>query len=519
MALTLYDALKFFDYTATRPEPDAGRVVLTDLVSDARKVTPGAAFYAHQGAHVDGRSFIPEAIARGARLILLQANEADAATRRACGDLPIIALRAPSDLGKFAAYFFGYPSRRLRLLGVTGTNGKTTITFLIAQLLQGLEKKCYILGTLGCGFLGKLHKSPNTTLEPIELQRTLAQAVEEGARYAVMEVSSIGAAENRISGCEFFGGIFTNLTRDHLDYHHTMENYAAAKLKFLRMVPPEHVVLNAMDEYGRKWLDELAGSIYYAAAGALPFLADKRGLLASRLEFTHEGTQFAIDSALGDFKVKLPLYGAFNVFNYLAAISLLHVLGQPFPELMRVSAQLQPVVGRMERFAVAGCAPVCIVDYAHTPDGVEQALKAAREHMDADGVLACVLGCGGDRDSGKRPVMAQKAAVYADRVFITADNPRTEDPLRIIDDMLLGVVAARDKIEVIPDRKAAIAAAFKWAQQENGVLLVAGKGHEDYQILKDKTIHFSDREEVCRLLGLPAPQPLYAAAQTEEQPS
>ena len=516
MQRSLYDVLNYF--SVANVPATAKEVKLTDLVSDTRKLQPGAIFYAHKGAHVDGRKFIGEAIAKGAALILLQREQADEATLQACQKVPVALFSKVDEVGKFASYFFDYPSLKLRLLGVTGTNGKTTITFLMAQLLQAFDKKCYILGTLGYGFLGHLHKSPNTTLEPIELQRHLAQAVAEGARYAVMEVSSIGVVEGRVSGCTFFGGVFTNLTRDHLDYHHTMENYAAAKEQFLRMVPPRHLVINAEDEYGHKWLQQFGESIYYAREGVKSIMADKRGLIATQLQYHKNGTSLYLASNMGRYEVNLPLMGAFNVSNYLAALSLLHVIGLPFNELIRASANLKPVVGRMERFSAPdGAAPLCIVDYAHTPDGVEQALKAAREHMELNAPLICVLGCGGDRDSGKRPIMARKAAVYADKVFITSDNPRTEDPQRIIDEMLLGVSMASEKISVIVDRKEAIAAAVAYGRAHaHSVVLVAGKGHEDYQILKDKTIHFSDREEVCALLGLPQPAGLYAESNAVE---
>ncbi len=510
MQRTLYEIKEFL---GLKPDAADRQQVLTDLVSSQREVSPGAIFYARKGLHTDARTLIPEALERGAGAVLMDKADAEPNFVALCGRVPCLILGKKSDLAQLASFFFHHPSEKLRLLGVTGTNGKTTVTFLTAQLLESLGKKCYILGTLGCGFLGQLKKSANTTLEPIALQRELALAVSQGARYAVMEVSSIGAAEGRIDGCSFFGAAFTNLTRDHLDYHQTMENYAEAKFSFLSRVKPQRVVINADDEWGRQFLCRLDQSVYFGSDKSLPFITDKRGMYAGKLSFNSNGCQFEVVSSLGQIAVKLPLFGAFNVSNYMAAISLLHAVGLPLPEMLAFSDKLKPVVGRMERFAATSGQdlPLCVVDYAHTPDGVEQALKACRQHMAGGGRLICVLGCGGDRDAGKRPLMALKAAVFADEVILTMDNPRSEDPKAIIDDMLLGVAEARFKVSCVLDRRKAIAAAVQSGSAQPGsVVLIAGKGHEDYQILKDRTIHFSDREEACRLLGLPAPAGLYA---------
>ena len=519
MHKTLFEIKEFLGHDRTEEDK---QTVITSAASSSQQVTPGALFLARRGRHVDARQFIPEAAERGCVCAALLKGADDIPTRRTCRELglPFIVLDGVRQLGLLAAFLYGNPSEKLRLLGVTGTNGKTTVTFLIAQMLEKLGKKCWILGTLGCGPLGHLTKSANTTLEPLELQRQLALAVEDGARYAVMEVSSIGAAEGRISGCRFFGGAFTNLTRDHLDYHGSMENYAAAKFSFLNSIEPKRIVINADDGCGRDFMVRLPQAVYFACDSRQPFLADKRGIYASDIVFTPQGSQFNVNSGLGRSQVSLPLLGEFNVSNYLAALSLLHIIGLPFPELLRVSADLKPVAGRMERFAAADPhKPAIIVDYAHTPDGVEQALKAARVHLPADCRLFCILGCGGDRDAGKRPLMALKAAVWADEVIITTDNPRSEDPWSIIHEMMLGVPPVKKNIQTILDRRTAIETAFEQASRcGRAVILIAGKGHEDYQILADRTIHFSDREEACRLLGLPAPASLYPqpAAKPEE---
>lgn len=485
-------------------------MVLTDMVSDSRKVSPGAVFYARRGRHFDGRKFIPDAVKRGAAAIMLDTMDTDEEVLRLCGDTPVVVMRRDPPLARLAAEFFDHPSSKLRLIGVTGTNGKTTTCFLIAQMLEFLHKKCMILGTLGCGRIGHMSPAANTTLEPIELQRCLNAAVEQGCQYAVMEVSSIGAAENRVDQCSFAAGVFTNLTRDHLDYHGTMECYAAAKSHFLSSVKSqENVVINIDDEYGRNFLNTRQEAVFYGSDASLGMLTGRRGLFYSQLRFVPDGTRFCINSGAGSNEVHLPLLGSFNVSNLMAALSVLNTLSLPYGALLSSISSLKPVVGRMERFA-AGNGSFVIVDYAHTPDGVEQALRAAREHMSVSKKLICVLGCGGNRDAGKRPIMTLKALVNSDVVILTEDNPRDEDPQEIINMMLLGAAADRQRVSVIPDRREAIEKACELAAAEPGsVAVICGKGHEDYQIFADRTIHFSDREEVCRKLGLPAPAPLY----------
>lgn len=485
------------------------KLKITDLVSDSRKVTAGAIFYAHKGVHADGRTFIPKALAAGAAAVALDYGCDDEATLKLCGDVPVLVWGKEANIGEIASAFFDHPSKKMRLLGVTGTNGKTTTTFIIAQLLEMQHKKCLILGTLGWGFIGSLHKSPNTTLEPIELQRRLAWGVEQGARYGVMEVSSIGVEEGRIDGCTFTAACFTNLTRDHLDYHKTMENYANAKLKFLQRLDQSMVCINADDDYGMSFLNKLPEAAYFSGDKKVNCITERRGIFYSSLRFDAHGSHFMVHSGLGCDEVSMPLYGSFNVENYMAAVGTLHLLSLPLPTMYKDAANLKPVTGRMERF-VGNDGTTMIVDYAHTPDGVEQSLKAARQHMPMEGKLIAVLGCGGDRDAGKRPLMALKAMVNADFAIFTSDNPRSEDPQAIIDEMLLGAAGEPGKTLVEIDRKKAIAKACEMARKNKGaVAAILGKGHEDYQIFKDKTIHFSDREEVCALLGLPAPAPLY----------
>lgn len=487
------------------------KLQLADLISDSREVSAGAVFYAKKGIHVDARRFIPQALAAGAAAVALDYGCDDAETLKLCGEVPVLVWGKEADIGEIASAFYDHPSRKMRLLGVTGTNGKTTTTFIIAQLLELQHKKCLILGTLGWGFFGALHKSANTTLEPVELQRRLAWGVEQGARYAVMEVSSIGVEEGRINGCTFTAACFTNLTRDHLDYHKTMENYANAKLKFLQRLDQSMVCINADDEYGMSFLNKLPEAAYFGGDKKVNCITERRGLFYSNARFDAHGSHFLVHSGLGCDEVSLPLYGSFNVENYMAAVGTLHLLALPLPSMYQDAVRLQPVTGRMERF-VGSDGTTMIVDYAHTPDGVEQALKAARQHMSTDGMLIAVLGCGGDRDAGKRPLMALKAVVNADFVIFTSDNPRSEDPQGIIDEMLLGASGEPSKTEVELDRKKAIAKACELARKHPGaVAAILGKGHEDYQIFKDRTIHFSDREEVCTLLQLPAPAPLYQA--------
>ena len=478
-------------------------IEFNDLEVDSRNVKAGNIFIALKGTKVNGLDYAQKAIDSGALAIVYeQGNEPDEQLIKSV-KIPFIKLPAKKNLGEFCSWFYDNPSISLSLIGVTGTNGKSTITQLLAQWISGsFSNKCAVLGTLGYGFLPKLEKSSNTTLDAVRLQRTLADMVKQGARYAALEVSSIGVCEGRIDGCHFAAGGFTNLTRDHLDYHKTMEEYASAKFRFLERVPSSRVAVNLDDAEGQRMAERLGNVIAYSCSpdfsGSSASLFYSQYVYVKKAVYKPSGISLEIESSYGQGKCDIKLLGGFNVQNFVCALSIMLSLGFNFDKLMKTASSLKPVRGRMECFKKSGL-PHIVVDYAHTPDGVEQVLRGVREHH-PDGRIWCVLGCGGDRDKGKRPIMAIKASVYADMAVFTSDNPRTEDPAAILKDMASGVSLASNVV-MIEDRKKAIEYAFEHATEKD-CIVIAGKGHEDYQIFKDKTIHFSDREIACSLLGV-----------------
>lgn len=564
---------------------------------------------------------------------------------KAIADAKMLRLVLPSNksLSALAGFIYDNPSEKLRLIGVTGTNGKSTITSLIAQMLNRCGHKCALFGTLGYGFLDDLQVSANTTLDAISLQRELAHYVELGADYAVMEVSSIGFCEGRVSGLSFFAGAFSNLSRDHLDYHQNMGDYFASKLNFLKMIPERYLVVNCNNQEGSKIASEISNCYQVTIQSTASTASIASQLNIQNIKYESSYTELAINvGAKKTLSTKLGLLGKFNVENFAVALGVLVSMGYDIKFLMRNASKLKPITGRMECFCLPE-KPRLIVDYAHTPDGVEQALRAARNHTDGSGRIFAIVGCGGDRDMGKRPIMALKSSVYADYAIFTADNPRSEKLDNIINDMLLGVetdpsesaryvlldkyyqitlllkdhqdivdqalakikdthhpdytyceavlaqaigknkpfeelnteleivchesnddlfyehasdyvtqvlnccaqsltfeqydalrvkydktlvnhalkgayyqahqeifgmpvclIKDKDVIRnvfVIKDRYQAIRFAYEHANK-NDCVVIAGKGHEDYQIFADKTIHFSDREICCELLGI-----------------
>jgi UDP-N-acetylmuramoyl-L-alanyl-D-glutamate--2,6-diaminopimelate ligase len=479
-------------------------IEVLDLEIDSRKIKEGSAFLALKGTRTNGLKYMRSAQEAGAAAILYQEKNPPSDEDLEGITIPVIKIPKDKKIGLLASWFYDNPSNKIGLIGITGTNGKSTITQLIAQWLSfGMDTKCAVLGTLGFGFLPDLQKSSNTTLDAVTLQKTLYQMVHQGAHYAALEVSSIGAVEGRIDGCTFSAAGYTNLTRDHLDYHKTMENYAEAKLNFLKRVPPKRIVLNVDNEQGIKYSEELHGCVAYSCKS--DFFSSTNSLLFNRYVWIKSATYKAhsivieVESSYGSGKCEIGLLGGFNVENFACALTVLLNLGFPLDKLLSTASKLKPIKGRMECFT-AEHKPHIVVDYAHTPDGVEQVLRGVREHH-PDGDIWCVLGCGGDRDKGKRPIMAIKASVFADHAVFTSDNPRTEDPKAILDDMQNGVIAEAHNFVCIEDREKAIRYAFEHATEKDCVV-IAGKGHEDYQIFKDKTIHFSDREIACKLLGV-----------------
>jgi len=460
------------------------------LSADSRRVRPGDVFVAFPGAQADGRDFIAQAVANGAAAVIAEAGRG-ATARVGAHDAPIVEVAGLAALsGEIAHLVYGRPSEHLWLAGVTGTNGKTSVSQWIAQAMNALQHRCAVIGTLGNGFLDSLDESPNTTPDAITLHAALAGFVARGADACAMEVSSIGLDQGRVNGAVFDVAVFTNLTRDHLEYHGTMEKYAAAKE--LLFVAPRlaAAVLNLDDPVGAGLAAKLKGragtrirTIGYTLAGADSGGAEEM-LHAENLRMGAAGVEFDLHGV----HFTAPVVGRFNVSNLLAVIGALLTRNERLEDIAVALRRLQPPPGRMQ--ALGGVdQPLIVVDYAHTPDALEKALGVLRETAAVrGGRLICVFGCGGERDPGKRPQMGAIAGRLADRVVITSDNPRREDPQAIIDDILAGLQRA-PAVEV--DRGRAIAAAVADADRRD-VILLAGKGHEPYQEIAGVRHPFSD---------------------------
>ncbi|MEB3350886.1 MAG: UDP-N-acetylmuramoyl-L-alanyl-D-glutamate--2,6-diaminopimelate ligase [Cyanobacteriota bacterium] len=459
---------------------------------DSRRVGPGTVFVGLPGDRVDGGTFWPQALADGAVLAVV-GPAAAAAVPPAAGQPVLVADEPVAALaGRLAAEFWQQPSQRFRLIGVTGTNGKTTTTHLIEHLAQAGGRPAALFGTLVNRWPGQAVTAQHTTAFADALQAQLAQAVEAGATIGAMEVSSHALDQQRVAGCRFAGAVFTNLTQDHLDYHPSMEAYFAAKaMLFHEPLLQGRAVINVDDPWGRT----LAEGVPCWRASLEDASADLR---IEQLTMAADGVSGLLVSPVGSGRFHSPLLGRFNLMNLLEAVGVLLQQDMPLEGLLAALASFRGVPGRMERVAAPGTLPqpAVLVDYAHTPDGLENALAACRPF--SRGRLICVFGCGGDRDRGKRPLMGGIAARLADQVVVTSDNPRTEDPQRILDDILAGIPAGTP-LTVDPDRAAAIAAAVSAAGPDD-LVLIAGKGHEDYQILGTRKVHFDDREEAEKAL-------------------
>lgn len=486
---------------ALRPLPElvagfaeAPPLAVRDLTLDSRQARKGTVFLACQGTRQHGLQFLPEALARGASAVLWE--PAPGVGPPDC-PVPAIAVEKLSQhAGEIAARFFGHPSRHLHCIGVTGTDGKTSTAYLLAQALEQLDTPCLYLGTLGAGRFGALRAGDHTTPDPVSLQRALQRAREQGAAAVAMEVSSHALDQARVAAVRFHTAVLTNIGRDHLDYHGTVERYAAAKKKLFADLPTQALVLNRDDATGARWAQELAARqpLVYGIEGPAP---GGRYVLAQRLMLSPAGLSFDVASHEGRGRIESRLLGRFNACNLLAALGALLEKGVPLGRACAALSRAQTVPGRIEGFRGPKAAPLVVVDYAHTPQALRQVLEAARAHC--AGRLWCVFGCGGDRDRGKRPLMGAAAAQYADRVILTDDNPRGEDPAAIVREIRAGFPAGYSA-PVVHDRAEAIA----WAVREagkNDVVVVAGKGHEDYQLYGAERRSFSDRAFVAGLTG------------------
>lgn len=464
------------------------------LKLDSRSVAPGDAFVAVPGYQVDGRDYIAAAAAAGAQVILC---ESDGYGISAHGKAYVVEVpQLKSKLSELAGRFFGHPGAAMQVVGVTGTNGKTSVTYLIAELLQGLGVRAGVIGTTGSGFPGALLPETHTTPDPIAVQQRLAALRAEGATVVAMEVSSHALVQRRVEAVPFAVGVATNISRDHLDYHGTMANYADAKRRLFTELATTQAVLNVDDAALTAWLPDRADAWRYS----LQAQAHPRCVYAEEIRYTDDGTEFLLNFPVGEQRataaVRSPLLGEFNVYNLLAAMVAVAQLGHDWPEICQVADQMQAVPGRMEAFHGAGKA-MTIVDYAHTPDALQQVLSAVRRHC--KGQLWCVFGCGGDRDRGKRPQMGAVAARYADRVVVTDDNPRTERPEQIVNDILTGI-PQQSSVEVMFGRREAVAQTIAKAQPDD-VVVLAGKGHEDYQVIGNQRIDYDERAWVKAIMG------------------
>ncbi len=475
------------------------------LSADSRDLRAGDAFVAYPGASADGRRFIPDAIARGAAAVLWEREGFSWDQSWRVPNVGVDGLRALA--GHLAHEVYACPSEKLWLAGVTGTNGKTSCSQWIAQALGSLGRKTAVIGTLGSGFPGapggkmaaELAPSVNTTPDAIALHRRLAEFLQAGAQGVVMEVSSIGLDQGRVNGARFDVALLTNLSRDHLDYHGDMERYAAAKAQLFDLPGLSGAVLNMDDVLGVRIAQKLAGSqVARAGNSAHAGVASAAGLEffleAENIRLSREGLAFGLLSSWGRAEVKSGLLGRFNVANLLGVLGVLLGAGVPLAPAVAALDALTPPPGRMQRLGGAG-KPLAVVDYAHSPDALEEVLIGLRPLRSQEGGrLICVFGCGGDRDRGKRSLMGAIAARSADQVVLTSDNPRSEDPLEIITDILEGVLAEAQTAQaplVIADRREAIAAAIA-AAAAGDVVLIAGKGHEDYQESAGQRVPFSD---------------------------
>ena len=464
-------------------------VEIVDIAIDSRQVKPGHLFIAVPGTQVDGHSFIPKAIGQGAVAVVCQVIPEKVPE----GVAFVQVTDSEGAVGLLAHRFFGSPTEKLDLIGVTGTNGKTTIATLLYKMFRRFGYKCGLVSTV-CNYIDdQALPTEHTTPDPITLNRLLGQMAQAGCKYAFMEVSSHSVAQRRIAGLQFKGGIFTNLTRDHLDYHKTFEAYRDAKKGFFDMLPKgAFAVINADDKNGLFMTQNTQATV---KTYSLRAVADFHARI---LEEGFEGMTLDICGR----EVFVQFIGRFNVANLLAVYGAALSLGkQPDDVLVALSA-MQPVNGRFE--AIRSHEGVtAIVDYAHTPDALDNVLSTINEILKKPGQCITVCGAGGNRDKGKRPLMAQSAVRASDRVIITSDNPRFEEPQAIIDDMLAGITTEEDKRKVISivDRREAIRTACMMAQPGD-VILIAGKGHEDYQEVKGVKHHFDDHEVVREAFGL-----------------
>jgi len=477
----------------------AEELEIRQVACDSRKVQPRALFFALHGAKADGNTFIRDAVSRGAAAI---ASE-DAAPAAIPSSVPWIQVRqARKALAVAAANFFAHPAAALQLVAVTGTNGKTTTTSLIDAIVKASGAKTGLFGTIAYHTPLGEYPAPNTTPESVDLQGFLAEIRDAGGKFGVLEASSHSLAMDRLWGCHFAAAVFTNLTREHMDYHKTFEDYFAAKKRLFEGTgagAPEVAVLNTDDEYGKR----LSGMAKKTVSYGLESDAD---ITTKKFQLTFNGLTFTAQTPSGKVQVASPLVGRINVYNILAAIGAAQALGLSNEVIEAGIRSLESVSGRFQRIDL-GQPYFVVVDYAHTDDALEHLIRTARE-LNPKGRIITLFGCGGGKDRTKRPVMGEVTGGLSDLTILSSDNPRTEDPLKIISDIIVGLQKTSGKYLIEPDREKAIGVAMDEARAGD-IILLAGKGHENYQILADRTLEFDDRDMARRALrerGYDAPR-------------
>jgi len=481
---------------------NASASAFTGVSYDSRAVAPGHIFFCVHGEKMDGNTFIPEAIKSGAVLIVSEKPKPSGFAQ------PYLQVKdVRQAMSEAADYLYEHPSQKLRVLGVTGTNGKTSTTHIIEHILNGTGRKAGLVGTMGVRWAGAGHgdeyiEAKHTTPQAADLHRLFYQMVTGGVSHVAMEVSSHALALKRVDNCQFAAACLTNITQDHLDFHKTMEHYWRSKLLLFTalnnsLVSPRNAIVNIDQELAPEYLNAVSAGVNKFTYG----FSEKADFRAQNARFDQSGTSLTVQTPNGPIELKLKLVGNFNVYNVLAALAICSTEGISNQELKQ---GLESFGGVSGRFQVVPSdsetkAPLCIVDYAHSPDGLENVLKVARELVPSNGKLVTVFGCGGDRDTSKRPQMGAIAESLADLVYVTSDNPRSEEPQQIIIDILAGIKRMNEDIVVEQDRAKAIQLAVLDASEDD-VVVVAGKGHETYQIIKGQTFDFDDRVEVQKAL-------------------
>ncbi|VFP79839.1 UDP-N-acetylmuramoyl-L-alanyl-D-glutamate--2,6-diaminopimelate ligase [Candidatus Erwinia haradaeae] len=469
---------------------------LREITLDSRNVSVGDLFVAINGHITSGRSFISQAINQGAVAVISETKKKQNHGKiDYLKGVPIISMINLSRyLSEIAGRFYQNPGKKLKIIGVTGTNGKTTTTHLLAQWVKLLGEHSAVMGTLGNGCCGKLILTKNTTDSAVDVQRVLSSLLHQGVKLVGMEISSHALVQNRVADIPFSAAVFTNLSHDHLDYHGNMINYENSKWKLFSKHKMKEIIINYDDPVGYKWLKKLPNAVCVSINNNI-IKCCTQWLKAIKIKYHENGSSVSFRSSWGCGTLETNLIGSFNISNLFMSLATLLTLKYPLDRLIHTARALQPITGRMQIFTAAK-KPKIIIDYAHTPDALEKVLIAIRYHC--KGKLWCLFGCGGDRDKGKRPLMGKISEKYADILVITNDNPRNEHPRAIINDILSGLLTP-ESAYIITDRKEAISYAITYAKIDD-IILIAGKGSENYQTFGVKNFVYSDQNVVSHFL-------------------